>query len=93
MPSAVLGLVTITASRAEITARPPDLSIDAMDVSGDHQLDVASSVFKSRLTLEGKIIEEEPEKIQVGGGAEEEEGEGGSPSPDTAIDVKDMCKR
>ena len=75
---------------------PADLSIDAMDVSGDHQLDVASSVFKTRLTLEGKIIEEKPEKIEVGGGVDnEEEGEevGGSPSPITAIDVKDMCKR
>ncbi len=52
----------------------PDLSIDAMDVSGEHQLDVAHSVLKQRLTLDGKPIEEEPEEYQIGG--EEEEGEG-----------------
>ncbi len=44
-----------------------------MDVSGEHQLDVAHSVFKQRLTLEGKHIEEEPVEYQIGEEAEEEE--------------------
>lgn len=48
-----------------------------MDVSGEHQLDVAHSVFKQRLTLDGKRIEEEPEEYQIGEEEEEEEdGEG-----------------
>ena len=50
---------------------PADLSIDAMDVSGEHQLDVLHSVFKQRLGLDGTPIEE-VEQYQMGG--EEEEG-------------------
>jgi len=32
------------------------LSIDAMDVSGEHQLDVAHNIFKKRLDLNGKAL-------------------------------------
>ena len=53
---------------------PPDLSIDAMDVSGEHQLDVLHSVFKQRLGLDGRPIEESAEVYQMGG---EEGGEDG----------------
>ena len=38
----------------------PDLSVDVMDVSGEHQLDVEKSIFRERLTLDGmKITEDE----------------------------------
>lgn len=36
------------------------ISIDVMDVSGEHQLDVLHSMFKQRLTLEGAPIIDEP---------------------------------
>ena len=39
-----------------------DLSIDAMDVSGDHQLDILHSVFKKRLSMDGKLIPEQKEE-------------------------------
>ena len=51
-----------------------DLSIDAMDVSGEHQLDVLHSVFKQRLGLDGVPIEDEPEQYQMGGEEGGEEG-------------------
>ncbi|KAL5493242.1 hypothetical protein EMCRGX_G014389 [Ephydatia muelleri] len=38
------------------------LSIDAMDVSGDHQLDILHSVFKKRLSMDGKLIPEQKEE-------------------------------
>ena len=49
-----------------------DLSIDAMDVSGEHQLDVLHSIYKQRLTPEGQAINEQPEEIKLG--TEHEEG-------------------
>lgn len=40
-----------------------DLSIDAMDVSGEQQLDVDHHLFKQRLNADGeKIKDTEPEK-------------------------------
>ena len=48
-----------------------DLSIDAMDVSGEHQLDVLHSVFKVRLTEDGRPIEEATQQYDLG--AKEEE--------------------
>jgi hypothetical protein len=40
-----------------------DLSIDAMDVSGEQQLDVDHHLFKQRLGIDGqKIADTEPEK-------------------------------
>lgn len=51
-----------------------DLSIDAMDVSGEHQLDVLHSVFKQRLGLDGVPIEDVAEQYQMGGGEGGEEG-------------------
>ena len=57
-----------------------------MDVSGEHQLDIAHSVFKQRMTLDGKYIEEEPEQYQVVGEEEEED--------ETAVAVnKEKCGR
>ena len=38
------------------------LSIDAMDVSGEAQLDVISNVFKQRLNLDGSVHEEQAER-------------------------------
>ena len=59
-----------------------DLSIDAMDVSGEHQLDVLHSVYKQRLGLDGTPVEEVAEQYQIGGegevgGEEGKEKEGG----------------
>ncbi len=51
-----------------------DLSIDAMDVSGEHQLDVLHSVFKTRLSEKGEPVLEDTEKLDLGDGGE---GEGG----------------
>lgn len=39
-----------------------DLSVDAMDVSGDHQLDVDHNIFKKRLGLDGKALPMGPER-------------------------------
>lgn len=39
-----------------------DMSIDAMDVSGENQIDVDHNLFKQRLTLTGESVEDEPEK-------------------------------
>ncbi|KAL5015449.1 hypothetical protein ScPMuIL_009719 [Solemya velum] len=41
------------------------LSIDAMDVSGEQQIDLDHSMFKQRLTPEGQKIEDNPEKMTV----------------------------
>lgn len=49
-----------------------DLSIDAMDVSGEHQLDVLHSIYKQRLTPEGQPINEKPEEIKLGAEHEDE---------------------
>ena len=38
------------------------LSTDAMDVSGENQIDVDHDLFKQRLSLTGEFIEDEPEK-------------------------------
>lgn len=38
------------------------LSIDAMDVSGESQIDVISNIFKQRLHLDGTLIDAEAEK-------------------------------
>ncbi|XP_031555453.1 endoplasmic reticulum-Golgi intermediate compartment protein 3-like [Actinia tenebrosa] len=42
------------------------LSIDAMDVSGEQQIDVASHMLKKRLDLDGKPIDEKAEKEDLG---------------------------
>lgn len=39
-----------------------DLSIDVMDVSGEHQLDVEHTMYKQRLSLDGEVINETPTK-------------------------------
>eukprot|EP01114_Cavostelium_apophysatum_P014486 TRINITY_DN3775_c0_g1_i2.p1 TRINITY_DN3775_c0_g1~~TRINITY_DN3775_c0_g1_i2.p1 ORF type:complete len:390 (-),score=81.18 TRINITY_DN3775_c0_g1_i2:57-1226(-) len=36
------------------------LSVDAMDISGEHQLDVDHNIFKKRLNNEGKPLEDKP---------------------------------
>lgn len=42
------------------------LSIDAMDVAGEQQLDVEHNLFKKRLDLGGNIISSEVEKHELG---------------------------
>lgn len=42
------------------------LSIDAMDVSGEQQIDVMHSIFKKRMDLNGKSIEDDAEKGDLG---------------------------
>ncbi|WAR17614.1 ERGI3-like protein, partial [Mya arenaria] len=38
------------------------LSIDAMDISGENQIDVAHNLFKQRLNERGGMVEDMPEK-------------------------------
>lgn len=42
------------------------LSIDAMDVSGEQQIDVMHSIFKTRMDLNGQPIDENAEKGDLG---------------------------
>lgn len=58
---------------------PIDLSIDAMDISGEHHLDVLHSVYKTRLSENGQPIHEETEQYELGASQEEgvQKGEGG----------------
>ena len=42
-----------------------DLSIDVMDVSGEHQLDVLHSMSKQRLTFDGNEVTEKAVKTQL----------------------------
>ena len=44
----------------------PDLSVDAMDVSGESQIDIDHHMFKQRLDLDGNPINEAPVKEDVG---------------------------
>ena len=41
------------------------LTIDAMDVSGDSQTDVTHNLYKTRLDLNGNIIENDIKKISL----------------------------
>jgi len=38
------------------------LSVDAMDISGEHQLDVDHNIFKKRLDSDGKPLQERPQR-------------------------------
>lgn len=49
---------------------PIDLSIDAMDISGEHHLDVLHSVYKTRLSENGQPIQEETEQYELGASKE-----------------------
>ena len=40
------------------TSSPTDLSIDAMDVSGEQQFDVMHNIVKQRLSPEGSVVQE-----------------------------------
>ncbi|XP_071105582.1 endoplasmic reticulum-Golgi intermediate compartment protein 3-like [Haliotis cracherodii] len=42
------------------------LSIDAMDVSGEQQIDVDHNLFKQRLDTDGKAVSDKPEKQELG---------------------------
>ncbi|XP_046547379.1 endoplasmic reticulum-Golgi intermediate compartment protein 3-like [Haliotis rubra] len=42
------------------------LSIDAMDVSGEQQIDVDHNLFKQRLDSNGKTVDDKPEKQALG---------------------------
>lgn len=39
---------------------PEDLSVDAMDISGEHQLDVSHNIYKKRLSPDGQPMVEAP---------------------------------
>ena len=41
------------------------LTVDAMDVSGESQTDIVHHLYKTRLDLHGKPIENEPKKISL----------------------------
>ena len=70
-----------------------DLSIDAMDVSGEHQLDVLHSIYKQRLSPEGQPINEIPEEIKLGTEHDGEEGgEGGKKNKEEEGDKKEEGK-
>jgi hypothetical protein len=43
-----------------------DLSVDAMDVSGEQQIDVDHHLWKQRIDLQGNKIDETPEKEGTG---------------------------
>ena len=69
----------------------PDLSIDAMDVSGEHQLDVLHSVYKQRLTVDGQpITEEEPQPVEMGA---EKEGNVTTPTDAPVVVKEEACGR
>ena len=40
----------------------PDLSIDAMDVSGEQQIDMSTNLLKQRLDTTGTPLDESPQK-------------------------------
>ena len=42
--------------------RSTDLALDAMDVSGESQIDIDAHLLKQRLDLQGKPISETPEQ-------------------------------
>jgi len=44
------------------------LVLDAMDVSGEQHIDIAHNIFKRRLDLEGKPIQEPQKQLAIGGG-------------------------
>ncbi len=48
-----------------------DLSVDAMDVSGESQIDIDHHMFKQRLDLDGNPINEAPVKEDVGSDKDE----------------------
>ncbi|XP_052765146.1 endoplasmic reticulum-Golgi intermediate compartment protein 3-like [Mya arenaria] len=52
------------------------LSIDAMDISGENQIDVAHNLFKQRLNERGGLVEDMPEKHEELGDKSEELAEG-----------------
>ncbi|KAH3710330.1 hypothetical protein DPMN_069807 [Dreissena polymorpha] len=52
------------------------LSIDAMDISGENQIDVEHNLYKQRLKLTGEKVEDEPEKHEELGDKSEELVEG-----------------
>ncbi|XP_074656982.1 endoplasmic reticulum-Golgi intermediate compartment protein 3-like [Tubulanus polymorphus] len=48
------------------------LTIDAMDVSGEQQIDVAANLFKTRLDINGKQVTDEPPAVQTVGSDKKE---------------------
>ncbi|GAA5982498.1 hypothetical protein JCM10908_006673 [Rhodotorula pacifica] len=46
------------------------MSVDIMDISGDHQTDIHHDLFKTRMTAEGKPIEEAAKGKELAGDAE-----------------------
>ena len=67
-----------------------------MDVSGEHHLDVLHSVFKTRLSEDGKPIEDDTERYNLGatkeGEGEEGKEEGGVAKKEEQVLPKDDKK-
>lgn len=47
--------------------------MDAMDISGEHQLDLEANLFKQRLNQQGEKVVEKAEETQIGDETEGDE--------------------
>lgn len=65
-----------------------------MDVSGDHQLDVLHSVYKTRLSMDGNPISEPTEEYNLGTVAAQTDGDNSDKKEeDEKQEGRDKCGR
>jgi len=67
------------------------LSVDAMDISGEHQLDVDHNIFKKRISPNGRPVEEKPTKEQKLGDGTLETGDGKEVVPALPLNYCGSC--